>query len=92
MKTIMNKKGNGVVILTTDEYANIVDTVFKASMKVDHALEYANILNAERIHETMETDPEMKAAYRMAQEVSIKVLEDHLKIANESLKKLNNSF
>lgn len=92
MKTIMNKKGNGVVILTTDEYREIIDAVFKANNKIEYAISYKEIFDLERAHEERSNDPELKAGYRMAQYTSINILESYLKQANEELNKLNEKF
>ena len=92
MKTIMNKKGNGIVILTTDEYREIIDAVFKVHNKIEYAISYKETFDSERIHEERANDPEVKAGYKMAQYTSINILESYLKQANEELSKLNEKF
>jgi len=42
MKQLLNKKGNGVVILTADEYIKIMDTIYHAKNKIEYAMSDLN--------------------------------------------------
>lgn len=92
MKQMINKKGNGFVILTADEYREIIDAVFKANNKIEYAISYKEIFDSEKAHEERTNDPDKKAGYQMAQCNSINILESYLKQANEELIKLNEMF
>lgn len=92
MKQIINKKGNGIVILTADEYRDIIDAVFKANNKIEYAISYKEIYDSERIHEERASDEDVKAGYQMAQCNSINIIESYLKQANKELIKLNEMF
>ena len=92
MKQMINKKGNGIVILTADEYAEIIDAVFKANNMIEYAISAKEILDSEIAHEERTSDSEKKAGYRLAQGISIKTIGLYLNDANEELKKLNEKF
>lgn len=92
MKQMINKKGNGIVILTADEYVEIIDAVFEANNMIEHAISAKEILDSEIAHEEQTSDSDKKAGYRLAQGISIKTIELYLKDANKRLSKLNEKF